>query len=100
MQNKNLFSILTGKIKRFHIQLTRTKLLLFALTLVAFGLALGGLETGGDDPLTASKVISLDLPDKQIFQIPPAEVSAEPGGGESIPGALAHYYRRNVRSDE
>ena len=89
MQNKNLFSILTGIIKRFHLQLTRTKLLSFALTLVAFGLALGGLETGRDDPLTANKVISLDLPDRQIFQIPPAGISAEPGGGESNPGAPA-----------
>lgn len=89
MQNKNLYSILTDKVKRFHLQLTRTKLLLFAFTLVAFGLALGGLKTGRDDPLTARKVVSLDLPDRQIFQIPPAKFSTEPGGGEGDSGALA-----------
>ena len=89
MQNKNFFSILTGKIPRFHLQLNRTKLLLFALTLVAFGLALGGLESGGDEQLAVNKVISLDLPDRQDFQFPPTEISDVQGAGASFPDTLA-----------
>jgi len=70
MQNKNYFSSLTGKLSQFHFKLTRTKLLLFALTLVAFGLALGGLESNRGDEQVASKVINLDLPQRQVFQTP------------------------------
>ena len=43
MQNKNFLSGLTDKLQGFQVELTRTKLYLFALTLIAFGLALGGL---------------------------------------------------------
>jgi len=77
MQIKNLISSLTGKISQFQPEITRTKLLLFALTLVVFGLALGGLESGSDDQQTVTRVIKLSLPDKQIFQTPP--IAEQPG---------------------
>ena len=83
MQNKNLLSSLTGKLPQFHLKLTRTKLYLFALTLIAVGFALGGLESGDDKKAIANKVVSLDLPDQQDFQIP------TPGGISEITGDQA-----------
>lgn len=80
MQNKNFYSVLTGLISRFLPKLTRTKLLLFGATLILFGFALGGLESGGDEQLSVSKVIKLDLPERQSFQIPQTDIStAQPG---------------------
>ena len=83
MPNKNLLSSLTGKLPQFHLKLTRTKLYLFALTLIAVGFALGGLESGDDKKAIANKVVSLDLPDQQDFQIP------TPGGISEITGDQA-----------
>jgi murein DD-endopeptidase MepM/ murein hydrolase activator NlpD len=71
MQNQKFFSGLNGKLQQLHIRLTRTKLLLFAVTLIAFGLALGGLESGVDDTQVANKVVRLGLPDRHEFQPPP-----------------------------
>jgi murein DD-endopeptidase MepM/ murein hydrolase activator NlpD len=65
MQNKNNFSVLTGRFSQFDFKITRVKLLLFAFTLVAFGLALGGLESGKKSTGLASKVVSLNLPARQ-----------------------------------
>jgi len=72
MQNQKFFSALIGKLQQLHIRLTRTKLLLFAVTLIAFGLALGGLESGVDDTQVANKVVKLGLPDRHEFQPPPS----------------------------
>ena len=77
MQNKNIFSSLTGKLPQFHLKLTQTKLFLFALTLIAVGFALGGLESGDNDEAITNKVISLNLPDRHDFQIPPLESMPE-----------------------
>lgn len=88
MQNKNIVSSLAGKISRIHPRLTRTKLLLFALTLIAFGLALGGLESGSDDSLVANKVIQLDLPARQDFQILPGDVGTDQYGGPDFTGIV------------
>ena len=77
MQNKNLLSSLTGKLPQFHLKLTRTKLYLFALTLIAVGFALGGLESGDDNAAIANKVVSLNLPDRHDFQVPPIEGVSE-----------------------
>jgi murein DD-endopeptidase MepM/ murein hydrolase activator NlpD len=68
MQNKNFFSNLLGNLSQFHLKLTRTKVLLFALTLIVVGFALGGLESGSDDEAVANKVVNLDLPDRLDFQ--------------------------------
>ncbi len=88
MQNKNFFSGLTGKLPQFHLNLTRTKLLLFALTLIAVGFALGGLESGKDDTDVANKVVNLSLPDRHDFEIPPLESIPAIAGDESVPDAL------------
>ncbi len=77
MQNKNLLSSLTGKLPQFHLKLTRTKLYLFALTLIAVGFALGGLESDDDNEAIANKVVSLNLPDRLDFQVPPIEGVSE-----------------------
>ena len=67
MRNKNPFPNLIGKIQQIDFRLTRTKLFLFALTLIAVGFALGGLESGPDDAAVASKVVSLSLPERHEF---------------------------------
>jgi murein DD-endopeptidase MepM/ murein hydrolase activator NlpD len=73
MQNKNVFSVLSGILPQFNLKITRTKLALFALTLVAFGIALGGLESGRDDPGSANTVFDLSLPERQAIQLPELE---------------------------
>jgi len=87
MQNKNFFSGLAGKLPPFHLKLTRTKLLLFALTLIAVGFALGGLESGTDDVDVANKVVSLNLPARHDFEIPPLEGIPAISGDESVSDA-------------
>ena len=73
MQNKNFISRLAGLSPHFDIKLTRTKLLLFALTLIVFGIALGGLESGTDQTTVADKVIKLNLPERQGYQVSPVD---------------------------
>jgi murein DD-endopeptidase MepM/ murein hydrolase activator NlpD len=68
MQNKNFFSNLLGNLSQFQLNPTRKKVFLFALTLIVFGFALGGLETGSDDEAVTNKVLALDLPDRLNFQ--------------------------------
>ena len=72
MHNKNPFIKLAEKLHAYHYSLTRTKLLLFALTLIVVGFALGGLEGGPEESLddveVAGKIVSLDLPDRLDFQ--------------------------------
>jgi murein DD-endopeptidase MepM/ murein hydrolase activator NlpD len=75
MQNKNFFSRLQQKLPQFHLELTRTKLFVFALTLIAVGFALGGLETDHVDDQVTSKVVGLELPERTSFQ-PPASANA------------------------
>ena len=76
--------MLTGKFSQFHLKITRTKLLLFGLTLVAFGFALGGLETAVDDADVASKVVNLGLPERLEIQVPDFEdLSQNPGTANS-----------------
>ena len=70
MQNKKILSVLTEKLSQFNFRITRTKLILFALTLIAVGLALGGLETGDDDATVANKVVDLSLPELETLQVP------------------------------
>lgn len=84
MQNKNFVSRLSGKLPWFDLKVTRTKLLLFALTLIAVGFALGGLESGEDEQAIASKVISLNLPDRHDFQTPELEGAVEISGGQAV----------------
>ncbi len=67
MHNKKSFPDLMGKIQQINFRLTRTKLLLFAFTLIAVGLALGGLGSSPNDATAASKVVSLSLPNRHAF---------------------------------
>jgi len=70
MQNKNFLSVLTGMLPRFEFRITRTRLFLFALTLVAFGVALGGLETAEQPTDVTGKVIDLELPARLTVETP------------------------------
>ena len=76
MQNKNLLSVLTGMLPRFDFRLTRARLFIFAVTLVVFGIALGGLESSGENADMASKVIDLDLPPRLTVEAPAADDAA------------------------
>jgi len=55
---------------RFDPRVTRTRLFIFALTLVAFGIALGGLESSRENTDIASKVIDLELPARLTVDVP------------------------------
>jgi len=78
--------MLTGILPRFHFKITRLKLLLFALTLTIFGIALGGLESGGKDTVLANKVVNLSLPERLDLQLPGLEdLTADPTA-ETRPG--------------
>jgi murein DD-endopeptidase MepM/ murein hydrolase activator NlpD len=61
---------------RFDFRLTRARLLIFAVTLVVFGIALGGLESSGEDTDVASKVIDLDLPARLTVEAPAVDDAA------------------------
>jgi len=87
MQNKNFISGLARVVPQFNYKPTRTKLVLFALTLIAFGLGLGGLESGDgdDDETVVNKVINLSLPDRHDFQTrPPDAIPALTAGGADL----------------
>lgn len=76
MQNKNFLSVLTGMLPRFDFRITRARLFIFALTLVAFGIALGGLDSSGGNTGVASKVVDLDLPERLTVEVPVPEDAA------------------------
>ncbi len=73
MQNKNFLSVLSGILPKFNLKITRTKLVLFVLTLLAFGIALSGLEAVREDPGPTNTVFDLRLPERQAIQIPDLE---------------------------
>lgn len=85
MQNKKMLSVLTGILSNLHFRITRTKLILFALTLIAVGFALGGLDTGGKDTDAASTVVALNLPDRVNIPAPAVEGIDPVAGGEISP---------------
>lgn len=84
MQNKNkmrqgtgregspghFLSALTGKLSQLKFKITRTKLFLFGLTLIAVGFAMGGLKSGTPEADVSSKVVNLNLPDRETIQVP------------------------------
>jgi murein DD-endopeptidase MepM/ murein hydrolase activator NlpD len=88
MQNKNLFSRLAGNLPQFHLKPTRTRLLLFAVTLIAFGIALGGLQSASDEQID-SKVFELSLPDRLDFQTPAASTTPEAPGDQADIGIFS-----------
>ncbi len=68
MHNNNPFTRFTGKLRSFRSGSNRTKLLLFAFTLIAIGFALGGLQ---GNPAVQPVSISLDLPARHDFKPAP-----------------------------
>jgi murein DD-endopeptidase MepM/ murein hydrolase activator NlpD len=77
MHIRTLFSILTIKLLAYFdlaVQLvrdpgiTRTRMLVFALTLILFGISMGGLDTNNDEGNSSHTVVDLSLPDRQDFQ--------------------------------
>ena len=75
-----LFSRLVEKPRRYRGRLTRTKLVLFALTLIVFGIALGGLDTHNHDETVTSKVMLLSIPNRLDFGLLQVDSSLEPVG--------------------
>ncbi|MDX2428718.1 MAG: peptidoglycan DD-metalloendopeptidase family protein [Xanthomonadales bacterium] len=74
-------SVLTGILSQVNFKITRTKLILFALTLIAVGFALGGLERAEEDVDISHKVVDLALPERQDILLP-APDGLIPGSGE------------------
>jgi murein DD-endopeptidase MepM/ murein hydrolase activator NlpD len=70
MQNKKFLTVLTGVLPRFDFRITRARLFLFGLTLVVFGIALGGLDSKQQDSGLADRVIDLDLPARLTVETP------------------------------
>ena len=93
-------SVLTGILPQFNFKITRTKLILFALTLIAVGLALGGLERVEEDVDISHKVVDLTLPERLDIQIP-APGGLIPGSGEetTTPG-IEQWASVTVRSGQ
>jgi len=84
MQNKNPYARLTEKLPPFQFRLTRTKMLLFALTLIAVGVALGGLQSGLDGEVVTNKIVNLSLPDRnKLFAAPAGSIDTGMEGGDS-----------------
>lgn len=83
MHNKNYKAMLAQALRRYSFKVSRTKLFLFAFTLIAVGFALGGLEGNdkdevGLDIVSAHKVISLNLPKRDTTAlITPAGMLAD-----------------------
>jgi len=90
MQNNNFLSRLPGMFSRFHFKLTRTKLFLFALTLIAFGFALGGLDSGKENEVIANKVVNLDLPERKSFRVVPTDSTVDIATHGMVTGMPPH----------
>ncbi len=89
--------------KQNYFKLTRTKLFLFALTLIAFGFALGGLETTDVSEAASNKIINLDLPDRQSFQLPPTDGGVDittHGAIATVPAQIEQWKTVTVRSGQ
>ena len=88
---------------RFHFKLTRTKLFLFALTLIAFGFALGGLDSGKENEVIANKVVNLDLPERKSFRVVPTDSTvdiATHGMVTGMPPQIEQWQTVTVRSGQ
>ncbi|NNL00597.1 MAG: peptidoglycan DD-metalloendopeptidase family protein [Xanthomonadales bacterium] len=83
MQKNKFFFGMAEKLRRFDIKPARNKLFVFALTLIAFAIALGGLDSGEDETDVASKLVSLNLPEQPLAGIPGAEGAPAPGYGDT-----------------
>ena len=78
MRNNHFLKKLSGYWLQYHPRLTRTWLLLFAVTLIVFGFALGGLKSAPGDGAAISTIVEIDLPRREVFQ-PAQNDAAVPG---------------------
>ncbi|MGD9020702.1 MAG: peptidoglycan DD-metalloendopeptidase family protein [Lysobacterales bacterium] len=99
MQNKNFLARLQASWPQHRFKLTRTRALLFAATLIAVGLALGGLQVGGEIEEAGLAVLELELPAHDVFQRPPlaAGPQASPLAGDGAPPAEENWEEVVVR---
>ena len=87
----------------FQFKITRTKLFAFAITLIAVGVALGGLQPPAPEEQAASKIVDLALPDRHDLLMPAATdvmdvLPAEPP--ESAAMEAEQWQSINVRSGQ
>ncbi len=87
----------------FQFKITRTKLFAFAITLIAVGVALGGLQPPAPEEQAASKIVDLALPDRHDLLMPAATdvmdvLPAQPP--ESAAMEAEQWQSVNVRSGQ
>ena len=114
MQNKNkrrpgtgregalgdFLSTLTGKLSQFNFKITRTKLFLFGLTLIAVGFALGGLKSGVPETDVSNKVVNLSLPDRETIQVPALDEIIQAVDEKALAPEIAQWESVTVRSGQ
>ena len=114
MQNKNkrrpgtgregalgdFLSTLTGKLSQFNFKITRTKLFLFGLTLIAVGFALGGLKSGVPETDVSNKVVNLSLPDRETIQVPALDEIIQAVDEKTLAPETAQWESVTVRSGQ
>ena len=114
MQNKNkrrpatgregalgdFLSTLTGKLSQFDFKITRTRLLLFGLTLIAVGFALGGLKSGVPETGVSNTVVNLNLPDRETIQVPALEEIIQAVDEKALAPEIEQWESVTVRSGQ
>ena len=93
-------SALTGKLSQLNFKITRTKLLLFGLTLIAVGFALGGLKSGAPETDVSSKVVNLNLPDRETIQAPALDEIIEGVDERTLTPEIEQWESVTVRSGQ
>ncbi len=86
-----VFSSLAGRILHYRGQLTRTRLYLFTVTLIVFGLALGGLDSHTEDETITGKVMLLSLPNRHDSGLSRIDGSLETTGDNSVASISAEF---------
>ena len=96
----HFLSALTGKLSQLNFKITRTKLLLFGLTLIAVGFALGGLKSGAPETDVSSKVVNLNLPDRETIQAPALDEIIEGVDERTLTPEIEQWESVTVRSGQ
>ena len=96
----HFLSALTGKLSQLNFKITRTKLLLFGLTLIAVGFALGGLKSGAPETDVSSKVVNLNLPDRETLQAPALDEIIEGVDERTLTPEIEQWESVTVRSGQ
>jgi len=99
MQNNNFLKKLFVYWLRYHPRLTRNWLLLFAVTLVVFGFALGGLESGPGDEAVVSGLVEIELPPLDVSQHDPTNAFV-PGQPDTAPADDEPWQQVVVKSGQ